>query len=78
MAAKDWNARLRWVHLGFGFFISIYFGAITFSGDARYWNDRPDITNFVATGVMAIVFWSGIIKWQLPRIVKWNRSRNSR
>jgi len=25
--------------------------------------------------VVAIVFWTGIIKWQLPRIKKWNRKR---
>jgi len=33
------------------------------------------VTNFVATAVLGIVFWTGIIKWQLPRIKKWNRNR---
>jgi hypothetical protein len=22
-------------------------------------------------GVVAVVFWTGIIKWQLPRIARW-------
>ena len=25
---------------------------------------------------LGYVFWTGIIKWQLPRIKKWNRNRN--
>ncbi|MBL6733724.1 MAG: hypothetical protein ISP84_04175, partial [Candidatus Poseidonia sp.] len=29
----------------------------------------------VDQAVMAVVFWTGIIKWQLPRIKKWNRKR---
>ena len=29
----------------------------------------------MGNAVMAIVFWTGIIKWQLPRIKKWNRNR---
>jgi len=77
MSTTKWDNLLRWIHLFFGFGISVYFGAITFSGDTEYWNNRPEVTNFVATGVLGIVFWSGIIKWQLPRIVKWNRRRKS-
>ncbi|MDP7043864.1 MAG: hypothetical protein QF807_07605 [Candidatus Thalassarchaeaceae archaeon] len=76
--ARNWNTVLRWIHLGFGFGISFYFGAITFSGDTGYWNDRPEVTNFVATAVLGIVFWTGIIKWQLPRIKKWNRNRKKK
>ncbi|MDP6465566.1 MAG: hypothetical protein QGE97_03130 [SAR324 cluster bacterium] len=35
-----------------------------------------EVTMFVGQIVMAIVFWTRIIKWQLPKIKKWNRSRN--
>ena len=57
----NWNTILRWIHLLFAMMISVYFGRITM---------------FVRQIVMAIVFWTGIIKWQLPKIKKWNRSRN--
>ncbi len=39
------------------------------------WDDNPGFTMFVGQAVMAVVFWTGIIKWQLPRIKKWNRKR---
>ena len=73
--AKNWNTILRWVHLGFGMIISVYFARITFTGDVNAWDDNPAFTMFVGQAVMAIVFWTGIIKWQLPRIKKWNRNR---
>jgi hypothetical protein len=31
----------------------------------------------MGNAVMVIVFWSGIIKWRLPRIKKWNRNRKA-
>jgi len=58
--ARNWNTILRWVHLTFGMMISVYFARVTM---------------FIGQAVVAIVFWTGIIKWQLPRIKKWNRNR---
>jgi len=55
--------------------ISVYFARITFTGDVNAWNGHPGFTMFVGQAVVAIVFWTGIIKWQLPRIKKWNRKR---
>ena len=62
----NWNTRLRWIHLIFGMMISVYFARITFSGDINAWDDQPWVTMAMGNAVMAIVFWSGIIKWQLP------------
>jgi len=73
--ARNWNTILRWIHLGFGMIISVYFARITFTGDVNAWNGHPGFTMFVGQAVVAIVFWTGIIKWQLPRIKKWNRKR---
>jgi len=71
----NWNTRLRWIHFGFGLMISAYFFPITMNQDVNFWDDRPQVTMFVGGVVMAVVFWTGIIKWQLPRIKKWNRNR---
>ena len=73
--ARNWNTILRSVHLLFGLMISAYFFPITISGDVNYWDDRPGVTMFLGQVVMAVVFWTGILKWQLPRIKKWNRKR---
>jgi len=73
--ARNWNSILRWIYLGFGMIISVYFARITFTGDVNAWNGHPGFTMFVGQAVVAIVFWTGIIKWQLPRIKKWNRKR---
>ena len=73
--ARNWNTILRWVHLTFGMMISVYFARITFTGNTDAWDNDPWVTMFVGQAVVAIVFWTGIIKWQLPRIKKWNRNR---
>jgi|TARA_B110000914_G_C15105688_1_gene283772 low affinity Fe/Cu permease len=67
----NWNTILRWIHLLFASMISIYFARITIFGET--WSD--EVTMFVGQIVMMVVFWTGIIKWQLPRIKKWNRNR---
>ena len=72
---RNWNTILRWVHLIFGMMISVYFARITFTGDVNAWDENPEITMLMGQAVMAIVFWTGIIKWQLPRIKKWQRKR---
>ena len=69
----EYNPSLGSSHFGFCF--SIYFGAITFTGDVDYWDGQPWVTMTMGTVVLGIVFWTGIIKWQLPRIKKWNRNR---
>jgi hypothetical protein len=71
----NWNTRLRWIHLAFGLMISAYFFPITMNQDVNFWDDRPQVTMFVGGVVMAVVVWTGIVKWQLPRIKKWNRNR---
>ena len=73
--ARNWNTILRWIHLTFGMMISVYFARITFTGNTDAWDNDPWVTMFVGQAVVAIVFWTGIIKWQLPRIKKWNRNR---
>ncbi len=76
--ARNWNTILRWVHLIFGTCFTIYFGAITFNRDINFWDDKPWVTMTMGTVVLAVTFWTGIIKWQLPKIRKWNRNRKKR
>ena len=76
--AKNWNTILRWIHLIFGMMISAYFARITFTGNVNAWEDQEWVTMLMGQGVLAIVFWTGIIKWQLPRIMKWNRNRKKK
>lgn len=76
--AKNWNTILRWIHLIFGMMISAYFARITFTGNVNAWEDQEWVTMLMGQGVLAIVFWTGIIKWQLPRIKKWNRNRKKK
>ena len=76
--AKNWNTILRWIHLIFGMMISAYFARITFTGNVNAWEDQEWVTMLGGQGVLAIVFWTGIIKWQLQRIKKWNRNRKKK
>ena len=76
--AKNWNTILRWIHLIFGMMISAYFARITFTGNVNAWEDQEWVTMLMGQGVLAIVLWTGIIKWQLPRINKWNRNRKKK
>ena len=76
--ARNWNTILRWVHLTFGMMVSIYFARITFTGNVDAWDADPWVTMLVGQAIMAIVFWTGVIKWQLPRIKKWNRNRKKK
>jgi hypothetical protein len=69
MNMKRWNKGLRWVHLAFGLSISAYFFLLPADG----YSDA--VNNVYKFGVVAVVFWTGIIKWQLPRIARW-RSRD--
>ena len=76
--ARNRNTILRWVHLTFGMMVSIYFARITFTGNVDAWDADPWVTMLVGQAIMAIVFWTGVIKWQLPRIKKWNRNRKKK
>ena len=62
---KTANKVLRWVHLLFGLSISAYFFLLPADG----YSDA--VNNVFRFGVIAVVFWTGIIKWQLPRISRW-------
>jgi glutathione S-transferase len=63
---------LRWIHIGIGLVLSYYF---MFKPDDG-WSDGFE--NFVATVVISLVAWTGIIKWQLPRIRRWRRRWQAR
>ena len=60
---------LRWVHLLFGLVISAYFLAMPDGG----WPDW--VTTATGNGVVAVVAWTGIIRWQLPRLRRWRARR---
>jgi hypothetical protein len=60
---------LRWVHLLFGLLISAYFLAMPAGG----WPDW--VTTATGNGVVAIVAWTGIARWQLPRVRRWRARR---
>ncbi len=54
--------------------ISVYFARITFTSDVNAWDSHPS-TMFVGQAVVAIVFWTGIIKMATASYQKWNRKR---
>jgi hypothetical protein len=62
---KTWNKALRWVHFLFGLSISAYFFFLPADG----YSDT--VNNIYKFGVIGVVFWTGVIKWQLPRIARW-------
>jgi hypothetical protein len=63
------STALRWIHLALGLVLSYYFMFKPADG----WS--PAFETFVASFVMAAVAWTGIIKWQLPRLRRWWRRR---
>ena len=65
---KNWNSILRWIHLIFGFTLNLYLFQTVFL--------RNEVSNQLANIVFisgALAFWTGVIKWQLPRIRKWRK-----
>ncbi len=66
---KNWNVILRWAHLLAGLLISAYFLFMPEQG----WSDA--VNNAMSFGVVSFVAWTGIIKWQLPRIRRWSKRR---
>lgn len=78
----NWNTGLRWFHITVGLMISAYFWPLTTApGDPDYWTNHVNgdlYTNLVGNVVLLLVFWSGIAKWQLPRIRRWIRKAKDR
>jgi len=68
---RNWNKILRWVHFLAGLVISFYFLAMPSGG----WSDT--FTNIMKFGVVGFVFWTGVIRWNLPRIRKWSKQRSA-
>lgn len=62
---------LRWVHLLAGLFIS---QDVIFEPDGG-WSDGFEL--FVGQVVATLVAWTGIIKWQLPRLRRWRARRRA-
>jgi hypothetical protein len=68
----NWNSILRWVHLFFGVSINGYFFYTVVLGNTA--------TEMMLNLVMlsgGLAFWTGLAKWQLPRIRKWRKKVNS-
>lgn len=62
---------LRWLHLLTGLLISYYF---IFKPEGG-WSDGFEV--FVGQFVVAFVAWTGIIRWQLPRLRRWRARRRA-
>jgi hypothetical protein len=68
---KNWNVTLRWLHFLAGLTISGYFFLLPADGYSA------TVNNVYKFGVVAFVFWTGVIKWQLPRIRRWSKARRA-
>ncbi len=68
---KNWNSILRWVHFLAGLSISGYFFLMPDDG----WSDT--VNNVYTFGVVSFVFWTGVIRWNLPRIRRWSKARKA-
>ena len=68
---KNWNVTLRWLHFLAGLAISGYFFLLPAEGYSA------TVNNVYKFGVVGFVFWTGVIKWQLPRIRRWMKSRRA-
>jgi hypothetical protein len=65
---KNWNSILRYIHLLFGGAITGYFFYTVFLGNTA---SEMMVNLVMLSGALA--FWTGIAKWQLPRIRKWRK-----
>ena len=67
----NWNEGLRWIHFLFGLSTSGYFFLMPADG-------RSDTVNTVYKfGIVSIVFWTGVIRWNLPNTHRWSKSRSA-
>ena len=65
----NWNKTLRWAHFLVGLSITAYFFTMPDDG----WSDT--VNNVYKFGIVSFLFWTGVIRWNLPRIRQWaNRS----
>jgi len=62
---------LRWVHLLSGMLLSAYFLFMPDEG----WSDT--VNTVMGQGVVALVAWTGVIRWQLPRYRRWRARRRA-
>ncbi len=69
MARARTSTVLRWIHFLFGLSISGYFLLMPADG----WSDT--VNGVYRTGIIGIVFWTGVIRWQLPRLRRWRAQR---
>ena len=74
--ARTWNDVLRWIHLVFGLMLGAYFFRINQNIMGGTWSEG--VTMFVSNIVIFVLLWTGISKWQLPRIIKFYRNRIKR
>ena len=63
----NWNKTLRWAHFLVALSITYYFFFMPSDG----WSDG--VNNFYKFGVVSFVFWTGVIRWNLPRIRRWRK-----
>ena len=68
---KNWNKILLWTHFLAGLSLSFYFLAMPADG----WSDG--VNNIYKFGIVGFVFWTGVIRWNLPRIRRWNKGRKA-
>ena len=68
---KNWSKILRWVHFVAGLSVSYYFFFMPDDG----WSDG--VNNLYRFGIVSFLFWTGVIRWNLPRIRKWQKGRTA-
>ena len=68
---KNWSKILRWTHFLAGLVVSFHFLAMPGDG----WSDT--FTSVMKFGVVGFVFWTGVIRWNLPRIRRWNKQSST-
>ncbi len=68
---RNWSKILRWAHFLGGLSISYYFFLMPADG----WSDG--VNTAYRLGIVSFVFWTGVIRWNLPRIRKWAKGRTA-
>lgn len=68
---KSWNKILFWFHFSGGISISAYFFLLPAEG----YSDT--VNSIYKYGVIIFVFWTGFIRWNLPRISRWRAKRKT-
>ncbi len=63
----NWNKTLRWSHFLVGLSVTFYFFTMPEDG----WSDT--VNNIYQFGIVSFLFWTGVIRWNLPRIRRWSK-----